>query len=1023
MATSVAPGAPRALLAECTAGDSAALFERHSVEEIRGAERAVRADIEHKKEELRLMVGERYRDLMEAADTMAGMRASAERVRAAVRDMGAHCQGPQPAPGLSAASPGSSPRGAAKEAGAERGRERFFALAAQVRLVLGVPERIWGWLEAGRHLEAARLCLLCRHVMASLGVAGNPGGPACPPLLARFPLLARQAAAAAHFRSAILQESRAVLRVRAVADQAVTDALCAVMLLEEASPRQAFADFLLARKSVVQGLLNEPQHGSSIKAQVCTVVESVATTLYQVHAVFYSPPGPGEEGAGMGTEMQDAPCGLLISTLESLASDTRSGTGQGVLLDWAGAEAWGRHLPPDVLSFRPVPTMMPSRISLQHLRHSLLHWVTLRCREDVSLGVRRLLPFVRSLRGLAGMRDAVWELLASEGLARRWTPMCAHLLGRPLSLWDEFLQPLFMQRVEELLQETLDSIAASSQQALQAAVLELGTPRHRAGPSPETDASTYLWTESPGDLAPHAAWGGAPAPPPLPAAAASSQTCLEVPTWAGLTMKARGHTPMVQGLCAALDAKLRARIEDVAAYLPPAGPPASGQAPPPQQDGAGFDRFADSGRVQETLQKESASCITALSACARGHLDTSAELLQEGGGGDDEQRRHHLAIVLFVARLCRAIPELCPSLRLAILGSAGAASPPEAVRSSPRAPAGEARSVPARRAYTAWTELSEELGALSLRAYDAWSRNVAQVAVSEFGSTLRVESPGRVLGSTPNWDEIEIMEETESGGSVASKIHLPAQASFPAQALLFGLGQAMGAVGAQAVPRVTRQALLEAVMEGVLTAYEARLQPAAGMTPMCQARALQLLFDLRFMHGVLAVRPEGTRGSSAAARGTPLHARIQAVVDDLESHVDPFDLDVFTPHLHLHLQRLLQRTNVLFGVLTGTERQYTGRPAPSGPEAPSLLAMAATHARFALLPLPASSLASQRRATPPVRRGPATAQAPVEVSLGGMQGVDTRPPGALFRQLASHDEGSQPGSSLFKLGWLSAITK
>uniref|UniRef100_S4RNP7 Conserved oligomeric Golgi complex subunit 1 n=1 Tax=Petromyzon marinus TaxID=7757 RepID=S4RNP7_PETMA len=485
---------------------------------------------------------------------------------------------------------------------------------------------------------------------------------------------------------------------------------------------------------------------------------------------------------------------------------------------------------------------------------------------------------------------------------------------------------------------------------------------------------------------------------------------------AGLTMKARGHTPMVQGLCAALDAKLRARIEDVAAYLPPAGPPASGQAPLPQQDSAGFDRFADSGRVQETLQKESASCITALSACARGHLDASAKLLQEGGGGDDEQRRHHLAIVLFVARLCRAIPELCPSLRLAILGAAGVTSPPEAVRPLPRALAGEARSVPRGGRTTAWTELSEELGALSLRAYDAWSRNVAQVAVSEFGSTLRVESPGRVLGSTPNWEEIEIMEETESGGSVASKIHLPAQAQNAAQALLFGLGQAMGAVGAQAVPRVTRQALLEAVMDGVLTAYEARLQPAVGMhartagtTPMCQARALQLLFDLRFMHGVLAVRPEGTRGSSAAAL-----CRIQAVVDDLESHVDPFDLDVFTPHLHLHLQRLLQRTNVLFGVLTGTERQHTGRPAPSGPEAPSLLAMAATHARFALLPLPASSLASQRRATPPVRRGPATAQAP---------GVDTRPPGALFRQLASHDEGSQPGSSLFKLGWLSAITK
>lgn len=34
------------------------------------------------------------------------------------------------------------------------------------------------------------------------------------------------------------------------------------------------------------------------------------------------------------------------------------------------------------------------------------------------------------------------------------------------------------------------------------------------------------------------------------------------------------------------------------------------------------------------------------------------------------------------------------------------------------------------------------------------------------------------------------------------------------------------------------------------------------------------------------------------------------MVDFLEAFIDPFDLDVFTPHLNSHLHRLVQRTSV-----------------------------------------------------------------------------------------------------------------
>lgn len=52
-----------------------------------------------------------------------------------------------------------------------------------------------------------------------------------------------------------------ILRCQTVSDQAVAEALSSVMLLEDSSPRQALADFLLARKAAIQQLLNQPHHG------------------------------------------------------------------------------------------------------------------------------------------------------------------------------------------------------------------------------------------------------------------------------------------------------------------------------------------------------------------------------------------------------------------------------------------------------------------------------------------------------------------------------------------------------------------------------------------------------------------------------------------------------------------------------------------------------------------------------------------------------------------------------------------
>lgn len=71
--------------------NSTVLFERYNTEEICRIERKVRGEIEQKKEELRQMVGERYRDLIDAADTIGEMRQCSESVVQSLQDMHQYC--------------------------------------------------------------------------------------------------------------------------------------------------------------------------------------------------------------------------------------------------------------------------------------------------------------------------------------------------------------------------------------------------------------------------------------------------------------------------------------------------------------------------------------------------------------------------------------------------------------------------------------------------------------------------------------------------------------------------------------------------------------------------------------------------------------------------------------------------------------------------------------------------------------------------------------------------------------------
>ncbi|XP_027581130.2 conserved oligomeric Golgi complex subunit 1 isoform X2 [Pipra filicauda] len=966
------PAGPGAMAAMAARGAEAeALFETHTAAELRAVERRLRAGIEQKREELRQMVGERYRDLIEAADTIAEMRRSAERLLGAVRGL-QRGGSARPEPPATVRPP------------AQRG---FYGAAAQLKLLLEVPEQVWGAVEGGRYLPAARLHLLGAHLRRQLQLDAPRARSS--PVLARFPILLRQVAAASHLRSTILQESKALLRSRAVSDQAVAEALCAIMLLEDSSPRQALADFLLARKMAIQQLLNQPHHGAGIKAQVCSLMELLTTTLYQAHALFYTVP----EGMSPDPAL---PCGLLFSTLESTTGQHPAGRG-GVLEEDLKLSSWFKYLPESVVEFQPALRTLAHPISQEHLRETLQQWISM-CSDDIRAGVSSLLVYVRSMKGLAGIRDAVWELLSSESGSHSWEAVCRRLLDRPVSLWEDLLQQLFLDRLQTLTKEGFDSISSSSKQLLALALQELEVKPGSSALSKqiqlEHNVALFLWSEGPGDLPADAAWVSVGQRGPF--------------TRSGLAMKAQALTPCVQSFCSALDSKLKARLDDLLSYLP-AEP--SVPKEPAVQPRSAFDRFADAGTVRGLLRDQCIACVQHVLGCVREELQSAQGLLggQLGPPGDAR-----LNAVLFMARLCQSLPELCPHLQRCVLGQEGSTdTAPKETRSNKKLGKGKAQEVTPEQAK--WQGLKAELLQQSLLAYQIWSSAVTKSLVQCFTHTLLLDTAGSVLATATNWDEIEIQEETESGSSVTSKIRLPVQPSWHVQCLLFSLCQEVNRVGGHTLPKVTLQELLRTCMAEVLAAYqklmEQKQEKKVDTFPLTQTRALQLLYDLRYLSIILTAKGEEGKPSRIKQ-----DSGIEKVIDFLEGHIDPFDLDVFTPHLNSNLNRLVQRTSVLFGLLTGTENQYTSRSgALSSQELHNILPLASSQIRFGLLPL---SMSSSRKSKSTAR---STERVQVAAPVLPREDEASRP-GSLFRQLVTEDEDTA-APSLFKLGWLSGMTK
>lgn len=269
--------------------------------EVKQVHNRLLSDADAKQEELRLMVGERYRDLLQASSSIISIAQSSRDVLSALDD-------------IKTSIPAELPRSVRRTSATEKDDTQLRILqsvAAHMKLLLDTPEHIWRLLEKKKYLHAGWLFLLARIIYQALVRTDTEDeeddwraqGIDVPE---QFPLVQRQWDTVAQFRAQITYKATLSLRDSGASLEDVCSILLTIHLLESRPLIDVLTIFLTQRarnlqstlsrspKSVPNGSLPNgsalPKSKKAIVREVRegleAVLEAIASTVGVARAVF-----------------------------------------------------------------------------------------------------------------------------------------------------------------------------------------------------------------------------------------------------------------------------------------------------------------------------------------------------------------------------------------------------------------------------------------------------------------------------------------------------------------------------------------------------------------------------------------------------------------------------------------------------------------------------------------------------------------------------------------------------------------
>uniref|UniRef100_A0A1B6II82 Conserved oligomeric Golgi complex subunit 1 n=1 Tax=Homalodisca liturata TaxID=320908 RepID=A0A1B6II82_9HEMI len=482
------------------------LFVQYSILEIEDVQRKLQNEIERKREELRTMVGERYRDLIEAADTISQMKVLSEKVIDDVNSMKistAELQERQVS-------------GFKIEHYTREVKDNTWACVAfQIKVLVDISEYIWESIDQADFTRATLLFLMARYIKTSLEI--NPSFKTSE----YFPVVSRQWSSVVHFKETILKGAEDTLKSQNLS-QVTSSSLVSLALLESLTAEQLLQRYISLRSDALRAVLSSHQtlDSDAIKQRLC---HSYTLLIHSITAISDCFVG--------GAETKN---GLLWEDLARHVGPQSPPTLH--LLEKENEDMPTSFLPSAIKQFRPVLDWSLEPLPESQVHKAITTWLVW-VRSFVKEQGGHLLQRLSSLRSLQGLRDP------PAVTCEEWPLVVQRVLLLPsLDLWSELYRSLITSRAQQLVSVHWDAALKQLQHQIRAAIHSAALESKQT----EVDLMWYMWKEASNDL----------------------NNLDNLKNTKGLWLKSKGMTPRVAELCVGLEHKVCSLLADLTSLCP-----------------------------------------------------------------------------------------------------------------------------------------------------------------------------------------------------------------------------------------------------------------------------------------------------------------------------------------------------------------------------------------------------------------------------------------------------------------------
>ncbi|XP_065876483.1 conserved oligomeric Golgi complex subunit 1 [Euphorbia lathyris] len=948
--------------------EAEALFRSKPISEIRNVEATTRKQIQDKKEELRQLVGNRYRDLIDSADSIVLMKSSCDSISSNIASVQTMIHF------LSASPVSETP----KFTNPNPARIQIYGIACRVKYLVDTPENIWGCLDESMFLEAAGRYIRAKHVHYNLMQPSNALANSTVDwdhsmIFSNFPLLQHQWQIVESFKAQISQRSHERLLDPGLDVGAYADALAAVAVIDEIDPKQVLDLFLDTRKSwILQklatfgGIDNNAATGEVVVSVFCEVLKIIQVTVGQVGEMFLQ-------------VLNDMPLFYKVIFCSPPASQLFGG----IPNPDSEVRLWKL--------FREKLESAAITLDKQYIARTCMTWLNDCGREVLSkINGKYLIDAIATGRELATVEKLIRETMDSKQVLEGsldwlksvfgseielpWSRIRELVLEDDSDLWDEIFEDAFVQRMKTIITSQFEDLAKGIK--VQDSICAIGV-----APGEHVDFQAYLNRPSTGGgvwfIEPNGKKSNLGSAYKASPGENDFHDCLSA-----------YFGPEVSRIRDAVDTHCQSVVEDLLSFLEsPKAAIRLKQLGPFLQDNC-YDSMS---AILAELKMELDKLYTSMGNASKGNQPLPPAIVVE--------RSLFIGRLLFaLQKHTRHIPVILGSPRSWAKDSINAAFDrlPSVLRQPRVLPDfviadSSGRQYTGSRRHTSFAtaallganenaspkleELVKTTRDLCIRAHELWiswlSNELSSILAWDLGKDDGLAATTPLRG----WDETVVKQEQPDGDESEMKISLPSMPSLYIISFLFRACEEIHRIGGHVLDKSILQKFASRLLEKLIAIYEDFLSTREShASQVSEKGVLQILLDLKFAADVLSggdsnitedlskgpkLKVSFRRKQEQNQTKSVLRERSDGLINRFSQKLDPIDWLTYEPYLWENEKQSYLRHAVLFGVFMQLNRMYTDtvQKLPSNPE--SNIMRCSTVPRFKYLPISAPALSSR----------------------------------------------------------------